>query len=229
VVGSDGVWAANPITGNVRAILNADSPINQVAPLTMDPDRNNTRVVSYFVEAGLPSDQIASAHVLASMQSSGGPSTNLEDSADPQFLGYTSVLVRAVSGINLPDSFAAARFDADDEVTMEWIYWPPIPTAVIDAARSLRATLDDPNSRGAFLTSTAVVGIDELPGEVTIRHSDFDDEHFQAFASYDVQVPAGKLGRIRGTTLNFGTDGKAIVHPNRRPTAIQASANRGTK
>ncbi|HYV47972.1 MAG TPA: hypothetical protein VFA20_24095 [Myxococcaceae bacterium] len=60
----------------------------------------------------------------------------------------------------------------------------------------------------------------EAPSEVTIRHSDFDDESgFRAFGSLDVHEDAASRGGLRGGTRHFDASGRELVHPNRRAEA----------
>ncbi len=133
----------------------------------------------------------------------------------PPVVGYVIYIPRVVEGILVPDSFASATINSKGETTMEWVYWPSFPRKILDDAKTLAATLAAPGTRGNFLTLLPAAERTN-PGEVAIRHSDFDDDHtFQVFASYDVHAPKGpKHGRA--ITLNFGVDGKERVHPNRR-------------
>jgi hypothetical protein len=217
VIGSEGVFAVNPRTGSARAILNGDSLINNVPALTLDAEAHNVRVVRYFAEAGLPADQMGTPQILTSME--GGGPLNVKDlPADAHFVSYTTIIARVIGGIAVPDSFAAASFDRDDEVTTEWIYWPPIPQAAVQEAQSIQAMVGA-SANNAFVALLPAEA-QTLPAEVTIRHSDFDDESgFKAFGSYDVHVGPGQLGHGRAATVCFGVDGKEVVHPNRRPGA----------
>ncbi len=211
VIGTDGVLATDDVTGSVRGILNADSAASTRPPLTADPKIHNARVLAYFESCGLPADQVGPVRVLTVMSSSGTGVVTAPSNGT--FLGYIGVVTRVIDGIPVPDSFAAARFDVDDDTTMEWVYWPPIPTTAIDDAKSLQGMLGTPSNRAAFLARLPPEAA-ASPLEVTIRHSDFDDERdFVAFGSVDVHVSAGGT-RLRGTTLHFDALGREQRHPN---------------
>jgi hypothetical protein len=212
-IGTDGVFATNKVTGASRALRNADSPVLQRPPLTESADAHNARVLAYFKDAGLPQDQIRQARVLTHMKSSGPTS---ERRTAPAFLGYTTVITRQIDGIPVPDSFAAARFNADDEVVEEWVYWPTIPAGAIAEAKAIAA-----QAGTAALTSRLPARFRGAPATATIRHTDFADESgFRAFGSLDVRYGKELNGGFRGGTRNFDINGVEVVHPNRRPNTV---------
>lgn len=143
----------------------------------------------------------------------------------PIFDGYTTVVTRQIEGIAVPDSFAAARFNEDDDVIEEWVYWPPLPRAAIDDAKTLAALQVEPSSRSTFRDKLPPFARSGNAGEPTIRHSDFADEcSFVAFGSYDVQVSRSQNGGFRGGTHNFDVNGREVLHPNRRPNLRHADS-----
>jgi hypothetical protein len=194
-VGTDGVFGIVPETGWVLAIPNATSPSRLVAPLTSSPDVNNARVLDYFTSNGLPASQVGGVNAHASMYASGARDSSTPTlPAKPEFGGYTSVVTRAVSGVPVPDSFAWARFNADGEVVAEQVYWPALPSTVVNAASALAARLSDPVVRDNYLR--------QLPsgasnGQVVIRHSACSYRGgFEAMASYDFTTE-GESPRVR--------------------------------
>ena len=212
LVGSDGVFGTNNVTGASRAILNADSQAWQRSPLTESADTHNSRVLAYFEAAGLPSDQVREAHILTHMESIGMTS----EKPSPTFAGYTTVITRQVEGIFVPDSFAAARFNADDEVVDEWVYWPAIPRKAVNEAKNIATS----HSVGQLVPNLPA-RFQNNGGEVTIRHSDFaDDQGFQVFGSFDVQETSAQHGGFRGGTHCFDINGREVIHPNRRPRTV---------
>jgi hypothetical protein len=214
VVGDDGVFATNKVTGASRALRNADSPVLKRPPLTQSADAHNARVLAYFKAAGLPQDQIREAHVLTHMISS-GPSS--EPHVTPTFAGYATVITRQINGIPVPDSFAAARFNADDEVVEEWVYWPTIPSRAIADASAIATALVG----GSGLRSRLPARFRTAPAIAAIRHTDFADESgFQAFGSLDVRYEKDVNGGYRGGTRNFDINGSEVIHPNRRPNTV---------
>ena len=178
--------------------------------------------------AGLPRDQIGEPHILTMMTAS-GPTTEPEENMKRELVGYTTVLSRRIEGVLVPDSFALARFNANDEVTTEWVHWPPIPRHVLAEAHALEKALADHQSKAAFMARLPAEA-QAAPGEVTIRHSDFDDEsNFTSFASYDVHLASGAGHSSRATTRNFRTDGTEFSHPNRRRQSVNKMATDSPK
>jgi hypothetical protein len=215
LVGSDGVIATNTVTGAVRAILNSDSSAEEKPAYSTKADVHNARVLKYFTEAGLPRDQIGMTQVLTLMAAE-GPKGKAVQNEHGKFVAYTTVLTRQVDGVPVPDSFAAARFNRDDEATMEWVYWPPIPKKVVDDAKVLQAATAD-GEKHRLLLAKLPEALRRAAHQVTIRHSDFADESgFHAFAALDVHVTAANNGGLRGGTRSFDVNGRELVHPNRR-------------
>ena len=67
--------------------------------------------------------------------------------------GYQSVLERQIDGIRIVDSIAWARMNDHGQVVAEWVYWPAIPSNVIQEARRLKEQLD--SGKGRFWVSIA--------------------------------------------------------------------------
>lgn len=221
LVGPEGVFATNPVTGASRAILNATSPALRKGPFTADKAAYEAHVMAYFQACGLPQDQIGLVRTLTMMEADGDASQTVRD-VKPKLAGYTTVITRAIDGIPVPDSFAAARIDEDDEVVMEWVYWPSLPQRAVDEAQRLRASVADEAGRRA-MADRLPAELRASPSEVTIRHSDFDDESgFRAFGSLDVHAGKETRGGLRGGTLHFDASGRELIHPNRRAEAHAA-------
>jgi hypothetical protein len=206
LVGANGVFATDPVTGAAWASPNADAPAYKRPPLTTDGDTHNQRVISYFQSAGIPAAEIKNAHVTTLMETGGASNQQIPA---PKLTAYYSILARAVDGISVPDSFAWARFNADDQVVEEGVYWPPIPASVVDAAKKLASTLADPAAgpklRAALPSAAA-------PEEVVIRHTNgADHSPFQAVAYYDVPVSLNPGVNGRQHLRHFDIDGKE--HP----------------
>jgi hypothetical protein len=218
VVGDEGVFATDPRTGAVRAILNGGASAARVPGLAGTAAVHNERVKAYFLRAGLPADQIGDTQVMTQMEG-GGPPGVIEGGRSATFVSYTTVITRVVQGVPVPDSFAVARFNKNDETTMEWVYWPSIPGSIIDDAKKLSALLGDAHARSAYVDKLPPEVARNSQAEVTIRHSDFADPKFTTFASYDVHE-GPQAGRSRGRTRNFDSAGNELVHPNRRPNDV---------
>jgi len=216
-VGSEGSFATDPRNGSVRAILNGDSPtLLNFKPLTNDPAVHNATTLAYFKGAGLPAAQVGDVQALPSMQGGSDAKGNVDA---PKFTGYASIVYRTVSGVRVPDSFAWAIFDANNEVVQESVHWPEIPQAAIAEALAMQKMMASPASAAAFHASLpaeaqAAAAADE--GEVTIRHGATDAADPSPFASYDVLVP-GRNGE-RGKTRHFDRSGKEIQHQSTKVT-----------
>jgi len=216
VIGAEGVLATNEVTGAVRGILNGGAAAERRPALSKSADVHNARVLKYFTECGLPVDQIGQAQVLTLMAGD-GPTSAQVDAIRPTFVAYTTVITRQIDGIPVPDSFAAARFNADDQPTMEWVYWPAIPKQVVSDAKTMQAALADPAQRALILANLPAAAW-TAQQEIAIRHSDFADESpFRAFGSLDVHIKRDANGGLRGRTRNIDIRGQELIHPNRRP------------
>jgi len=223
-VGAQGVLASNAVTGAVRGILNGDAAADKRPPLTNSAAVHNARVLQYFTSCGLPQDQIGQAQVLTLMAAD-GPADAHADSRKPSFVAYTTVITRQIDGIPVPDSFAAARFNADDEPTMEWVYWPAIPKQAVAEAKAVQLALADPSRQPTLFAGVPAAATSR--SEVTIRHSDFADESaYRAYGSLDVHVERSANSGFRGGTRNIDINGQEVIHPSRR--SAEAAVMRDT-
>jgi len=192
IVGPEGVFATVATSGWAMAIPNSDAPSRFAGALTRSPETHNNTVREYFVGAGLPVAQIGTVNAHATMHTS---STD-GDVTQPVFDSYTSVITRAIDGIPVSDSFAVAEFNVNGDVVEESVYWPTLPTSVIDDARALRTKLANPSLHAAFIAGLPDRFAD---GQVMIRHSSGAvGVTFQTAASYDVHERVqGGLFRVR--------------------------------
>jgi len=102
------------------------------------------------------------------------------------------------------------------------VNWPSLPKRAVDEAQRLRASVADEAGRKAMVDRLPAE-LRAAPSEVTIRHSDFDDESgFRAFGSLDVHEDAASRGGLRGGTRHFDGFAKEMIHPNRRAEAHAA-------
>lgn len=218
VVGSEGVFSTDPVSGRAMALINADSPAAKVPPLTTDPEVHNQRVRKYFEEAGLPADQIASVHVTTTM-TGGAKATEALEQGQMKFEGYTSILDRTAWGFHVVESHAIARFNQNDEVTFESVYWPAIPATVVSAAKELDNMVHDPVSGPAFLARLPEAALAATaPRGVVIHHSTSAFHGVASFASYDVVVPPANGTKGRRHTRHFAADGRELFLPEPQAT-----------
>jgi hypothetical protein len=208
-MGDQGVFATLP-TGLTLGMPNADATARQKAPYPGGADAQNKAVRAYFVDAGLPADQISEVVPFAAMHSEGAVADGLKGAMGNAKLGYYfSVLRRHVDGIPVADSLAWARLNVDGEVVMESMYWPAIPEAVITKARAAQTRLADPATHSALMAK--VPGATE--GSLVIHHTPgFYQGAFEAVATYDI---AGDGGKVH----HFDITGQAVDLAEERPEA----------
>lgn len=199
--GTDGIFSVNLDNHAARAISHPSSPALQATPYGSSLDEHNQHVLDYFVGCGIARDQVASVDG-GTVVSTQGPTTS--PLPKPHLVWYTSSLVRAVDGIPIVDSVAWARFNAKDQVVGETVYWPTIPSSVINDAKAFRAKLSDPSGLAAF---QATLPTTNKSGRVVIRHRDIDNHKgtFSAVAVYDV---------VDGETMHhFDSSGQEVRLP----------------
>lgn len=190
LIGDNGVFAIDQTNGSAMASPDANAPVLQQPPLG-PAEVHGARARSYFEAAGIVASQI------------GGVQTNAGSGA------YYSLLERAVDGIAIADSVAWVRFNAADEVVSEAVYWPAIPSNVVEDARALTKTLASPASAAAYKAKLPA-GLGDAEGAVAVRHTDFTwRKAFSAVAVYDV---------VDGSTVrHFGPSGEEVKLANETP------------
>jgi hypothetical protein len=198
--------------GATIALCNADSPALKVAPLSTDPAVHQARVLRYFTEAGLPTDQIGDVGNSPLIEG-GAPIDPKAGSPYRTFRGYATIISRQIQGFRVPESHAWARFNANDEVVAEEVFYPDLPASVVSEAVALRDMLNNValNARFAAKVPADVAG---RKHEVAIHHS----PHFRngpAFASVDFAPPfASSLG-----VRHFDRNGQEVWEAGDPPPA----------
>lgn len=214
--GTNGVLAIDERTGLTFAVQSTSQDKASRTPLSVDsisllnPEEHNNRVVDYFVQAGLPRDQVGQVHANTYLSASGPTSKAI--SIQPRVDGYASIVSRKAGDFIVADSTAWARMDAKGRVLSEWVYWPPISSKVIDDARRLNELLNGSN-RGEYLSKLPSV---QRTGRVVIRHSSpFAGGDYAAFASYDVTERTESVERNTTSVYvrHFDIDGREFRLP----------------
>lgn len=179
--GSDGIFSVNLENGAVRAIPHPGAPAPQAAPYGSSLHEHSQHVLGYFINCGIPRAEIAGVRGGTSL--AGAATIGVVPKLHLRW--YASNLDRAIDGIPVIDSVAAARFNANDELVRETVYWPPIPQAALVDAKALRTTLSDPSTLSAF---QAALPTTKKSGRVVIRHRGMDNHNgaFGAAAVFDV-------------------------------------------
>ena len=214
---ANGVLAMDQRTGLTFAVQSISQDKSSRARLASGPsmpvpnaEEHNRRVVDYFLQSGVPRDQLGGVHANTYL-SSAGP-TNQASFMRPRVDGYASILSRNAAGFVVVDSTAWARMDAKGRVIDEWVYWPPISSKVMDDAHRLNERLNGAD-RGAYLSKLAST---QKTGRVVIRHSSpFAGGDFQAYASYDVTERTESAERSRASVYvrHFDLDGREFRLP----------------
>ncbi len=197
LVGDEGAIATTA-SGATISVPNAGAPSTVAAPYSTNPAVHTQHVLAYFQGAGLPADQIGDTHITTKM--AGGAPTASSTTAVPQLVGYTTIVDRKVQGIRIAGSYAWARFNANDEVVAEEVFWPPIDASVLNDAMALQTTMSASSSQGPFVAALPPE-VSALDTEVVIHHSPAMIDTVGAFASVDFQ------GRSAPETRSFAADG----------------------
>jgi len=231
VVGSKGVFFVDTITRATLVVPTFASPVvkkgspvvDYPRPLTENPDEHTAVVKAYLLEAGVPAAQVSGTHVTTTM-AGGGPVGGAVQPSQSRLLWYTTHLERSVGGIPVEGSFAYAALDSARRVISEGVYWPGIPSDVVQRARELQRRLDSSNERAAFLARVRASEADvrETAGEVKIVHTSAGHHgRYEARAVYSVVVRSPNGGKFR--ILRFDETGAAVVMADEQPTATDSA------
>jgi hypothetical protein len=156
----------------------------------------------------------------------GGP---LKDGPQPsrsRLLWYSSHLERSVGGIPVEGSFAFAALDSAREVISEGVFWPGIPSDVVEKARALKRQLDSENERGAYLARVraAYPDVGDVRGEVKIVHTSAGHHGpFETRAVYTVAVAVRGRDGGKFRILRFDETGALVVLADERPTGTDSA------
>jgi hypothetical protein len=205
LVGANGVFAVDQVTGAVLALPNAGAPSTRRPPFAGSGAEHNAKVKAYFVAGGLPADQIAGVQTHAMME--GGIDAAGNRTPDT-LIGYYSVLSRAISGIPVAESYAWARFNVDGEVVDEAVHWPALPASAVAEAKALSVIVGDLPSVAALAAKIeqANPGFGNTEGRVIIHHNlSVDRGGPFSVATYDSTPPNGR------STLHFDRNGARVA------------------
>jgi hypothetical protein len=184
--GSLGAFAVDPSNGWSMALLDATS---STGPYITDEPTQRAAVKAYFIDAGLPADQIG--NVLATYRHSG--SVPRSTSTPPQIDDITSVLTRIVNGIRVPESYAGAKMTTSGDVDMESVFWPPLDVSIVNAASSFAASMSDAQFHATFVAKLPETVHTEIG--VVIHHTSLGSHSAPvAYVAYDAILdPSGSV------------------------------------
>lgn len=226
--GDNGVFAVNPVSGAAVGTLTSARLAATEAAGTAPPsaEKHALMVRDYFLNAGVPADQIAGVDDLTLLAERG--EVRSKERAQPVIIGYISALRRQIGEVPVPDSVAWARIDERGVVLGEGVHWPAIPKRTIEDARELRALAADPARLRTVMTALPAEATD---GKVAIRHTHAASRSAPiAVAVYVVQfMPPGDDPRgvaKAPVELNFDRQGKRVVLPSEREPAAPETPRR---
>jgi hypothetical protein len=200
LIGDGGVFATNPTSGAVSCILLATTIVDSITTFRYQGDAGNhsAAVLRYFVDAGLPLNQVGTidTNTLISVGGTVADISAVPPVSSTSFVAYVSKIHRQISGVPIADSFAWARFQSDGRTSGEGVYWPAIPSAAVSDAQALQAVLADAGAFAAYVASLPS-GVYTDAGAVVVHHTRWlppQDAGFVAFASFD--VPPNPVGQM---------------------------------
>jgi hypothetical protein len=178
--GSLGAFAVFP-NGFAQGVLDATTTRG---PYILDTDTHNMMVRNYFLNAGVPSDQVASA--LTSYVSGGGGAMGPSNSSASPLQRLITTISRTINGIPVMDSWAAASMRLTGDVDWESVFWPPVSKAVAEAATALATSLADSSTHAKFIAALPDVVREERG--VVIHHTRLESSSAAptAYVSFDV-------------------------------------------
>jgi hypothetical protein len=218
--GSFGAWAIDLTNNWSMGILDADAP---TGPYILDEAVQGDRVRRYFIEAGLPADQIRDVRTTYQVIG-GGPMNEGPQSTPVQLHSITSILTRSVKGIPVAESLAWAKMTTSGDVDVECVFWPAIDVNVVGRAIAFAQRMADPSGRAAYLAKLPARVYKE--GGVVIHHSD-PSVHATptSYVSYDVTLAPEGHAAMR----HFDENGGELQLPQERAVPTQAPANAHSK
>lgn len=213
--GSDGaatVWSNGFFVATPRAGL-----IGTIPPLTESSADHSTRVIRYFVDGGLPVDQMGPTHINTLIESTGTVSGKLAGAteASRKLLAYTTIIDRSIDGVRVQGSYAWAQFNKNDDVIAERVWWPDLPSTVRDNIASTKAMLANESAKAAYRAKLPSDVLGEEP-EIVIHHSMPLESDFRVFVTLDYAM------RGRPSPLSFDASG-APVRFEKDATVVDSS------
>ncbi|MCA9588870.1 MAG: hypothetical protein KC657_26320 [Myxococcales bacterium] len=182
-------WA----NGYSETSTHADAPLG-AGPYYRSPEAHEVAVRSYFALAGIPAEQVGRASVTVAVDMTGP----MDRSADTRVAqGVTTVIHRTIDGVEVPDSFAWARLNAQDVVVAERVWWPDLPGQIRLQIAEFKAAL------GASFRSALPPSLATKDGEVCVHHSLPIGHRWYAMVTWDTLD--------KTTTRHFDVHGREVT------------------
>lgn len=165
--GEDGVFL-EWTNGFAHGIPNATASSKAAAPLSYDSATHSARTLAYFKAGGLPQDQIGDVAITTLIKQTGEVATGKQLSRE--LLGYTTVIHRKIDEVLVAESVAWARFNINDDVVAEQVWWPELPPSLHDEISQFKAVLADPAQEVA-LRSKLPPAVAGKSGALAVHHA----------------------------------------------------------
>lgn len=127
---------------------------------------HESAVLDYFMQSGLPSQQVGEMSTHTIMEATGYGSTE----RSRKLTGYVTVVGRRIGGIRVADSHAWAQFNVDGVAVAEHVWWPAIPSIAFDDASDCALALQSAEYRRG-LSVSRLHDLEGAKAEVVIHHS----------------------------------------------------------
>lgn len=183
-VADEGIFAETS-NGYSAFSLNPGVQLQRSTPFPGGGQAHNSRVMAYFVGAGLPAEQVGAINTSALMMESGV--VTQEEPISRTVLGHVAKLTRVIDRVPVAESFAAARFNGDDVLVSEQVWWPEVSATITADIAAFRSVLDDAKSASSFRASLPVQARDGQ-GAITIHHSLPLAQKWEEIVTWDVPV-----------------------------------------
>ena len=216
--GSLGAFALDPTNGWTMAILDSTSPRG---PYILDESTHAQRVKAYFVNAGLPADQISGVQstflsgvsILSAKDMSSSKPTTLES--------ITAILERSLNGIRVVESYAWAKMKTSGDVEIESVFWPPIDAAIVSRAVAFASVMADASTRASYVSR--LPGSGHREGGIVIHHGDSSIHGPpNAYVSFDVTVSTAGSAAMH----HFDENGAEFRLPHEQVSPSQQTPKR---
>ena len=170
------------------------------SPFLGNGEEHNNAVRRFFVEHGLPEDQIGTVTALGGTTLTASQGSNVGEVIERH---YSSAVGRVIDGVSVPESVAVARLDGEGRPVAVTTFWPEIPKRAVVAAKTLAALMK--NGRLTGKLGQAVRG--GSTSQVVLHHTrSYVHEPVKAIVTVDV--------RDQGFTRSFDASGRTV---NLRP------------
>ena len=167
VEGPRGIFSVNPTTGVTSASPSADV-LSTFVPYGKTAAEHGAKVKEYFINAGLPADQIGNVQGGAGLTDSGAVDDWSHHTT--RVSRFYTIITRSINGVPIRNSGAIASLADSGRAIHELVFWPPISKSLVDQAAGWKASLDAKATTAYRARLPADVDWTLGAGEVAIIH-----------------------------------------------------------